>query len=153
MSTPFATELNAASKALQRVLQAVLDVEKRSHGLSSPLELVGAILTAEEWAWLRPLYSLIADINHALAGEPLPATEIAAIGAHARDLLSGSGAPGLPFIERYRALLQTHVDVAIAHGAAMQALGKLPPEPESEAERLHAHHQWNERRQHQRRQR
>jgi len=151
-TTSFAPELNESSKALQRVLQAVLDVEKRSRGMVSPLELVKAIMTDEEWAWLRPLYALIADIDHALAGEEsLPATEVAAIGAHARALLSGSSAPvEQSFLERYRALLQMHVDVAMAHGGAMQALKKLPPEPETESERLRAHHQWNERRLHQR---
>ncbi|MEQ1580207.1 MAG: hypothetical protein ABL964_06420 [Steroidobacteraceae bacterium] len=150
--SPFAAELNESSTALQRVLRAVLDVERRTQGMLSPLELVKAITTGEEWAWIRPLYGLIADIDHALAGdEPLPATEIAAIGAHARAMLSGSGAPiEQAFLDRYRALLQVHTEIAMAHGGAMQALKKLPPEPDTESERLRAHHQWNERRLHQR---
>jgi hypothetical protein len=151
-ASPFASELNESSAALQRVLRAVLDVERRTHGMLSPLELVKAITTGEEWAWIRPLYGLIADIDHALAGDdPLPSTEIAAIGAHARAMLSGSGAPiEQAFLDRYRALLQVHTEIAMAHGGAMQALKKLPPEPDSESERLRAHHQWNERRLHQR---
>jgi hypothetical protein len=150
--SPFAAELNESSTALQRVLRAVLDVERRTQGMLSPLELVKAITTSEEWAWIRPLYGLIADIDHALAGDdPLPASEIAAIGAHARALLSGNGAPiEQAFLDRYRALLQVHAEIAMAHGGAMQALKKLPPEPETESERLSAHHQWNERRLHQR---
>ena len=150
--SPFAHELNESSVALQRVLRAVLDVEKRTQGMLSPLELVKAITTSEEWAWLRPLYGLIADIDHALAGDdPLPASEIAAIGAHARGMLSGNGAPiEQAFLDRYRALLQVHTEIAMAHGGAMQALKKLPPEPDTESERLRAHHQWNERRLHQR---
>jgi hypothetical protein len=150
--TPIAQALDESSSALQGVLRAVLDVEKRSLGMTSPVELVKAITTNEEWAWLRPLYTLIADIDHAHAGEEeLPASEIAAIGAHARALLSGQGAPIEElFLERYRALLQLHTEVAMAHGAAMQALKKLPQEATSESERLHARHQWNERRLHQR---
>lgn len=152
---PFAAELNEGSTALQRVLRAVLDAERRTQGMLSPLELVNAITNSEEWAWLRPLYGLIADIDHALAGEEaLPASEIAAIGAHARAMLSGGGAPiEQAFLDHYRVLLQTHTEVAMAHGGAIQALKKLPPEPETESERLRAHHQWNERRLHQRRHR
>jgi hypothetical protein len=32
--------------------------------------------------------------------------------------------------------------VAIAHATALQAIRKLPPETDDEAERLHARHQW-----------
>jgi hypothetical protein len=92
---------------------------------------------------LRPLYQLIADVDHAIHGGDLPATEVAAIGGHALALLSGVGVPiEQAFLERYRALLQTDPEVAIAHSAALQAIRKLPPESDSEAERLHAHHQW-----------
>lgn len=152
-ASPFSEALADSSSALQRVLRAILDAEKRSLGMTSPLELVQAITTDPEWAWIRPLYALIADIDHAQATDDgLPATEVAAIGAHARALLSGTGAPiEHAFLERYRALLQLNPDVAIAHGAAVQALKKLPPEADTEFERLRARHQWNERRQHQRR--
>src|SRR5205807_1739362 len=90
--------------------------------------------TSPEWAWLQPLYRLIADVDHALAyADDLPASESAAIGAHARELLTGGGAPAeQPFLEHYRALLQTDPGVAMAHAAALRA--------------LQARHQWNERR-------
>ncbi|MBV9723784.1 MAG: hypothetical protein JO299_01300, partial [Gammaproteobacteria bacterium] len=52
--------------------------------------------------------------------------------------------------EHYRALLQTDPAVAIAHAAALRALQALPPEPANQSERLHARHQWNERRRFQR---
>lgn len=140
--------LRDASLALQEVLRAIIDVEKRSRSMTSPLELMREITTGEEWVWLRPLYSLIADMDHALDGdEPLPATEIAAIGAHALALLSGHGAPvEQQFLDRYRALLQLHIDITLVHGAAIQVLRRLPPEPDNESERLHGRHQWNERR-------
>ena len=150
--SPAAHALNESSYALQHVLRAVLDAERRTLGMTSPLKLVQAITTSEEWAWLRPLYALIADIDHAHAADAeLPASEIAAIGAHARAMLSGHGAPiEALFLERYRVLLQLDTNVAMAHGRAMQALSKLPPEADNESERLHARHQWNERRLHQR---
>lgn len=135
--------LNDASRALSSLLGVVIAVERRFGAQQSPLALLRQITEDPEWQWLRPLYQLIADIDHAAHDGDLPATEVAAIGGHAVALLSGVGAPiEQQFLERYRALLQTDPEVAIAHSAALQALRKLPPEPESEAERLHARHQW-----------
>jgi hypothetical protein len=114
------------------------------------------ITTSPEWEWLQPLYRLIADLDHALgSANDLPASEAAAIGAHARELLSGtalpkdSGAAASPeqaFVARYRALLQADPGVAIAHAGAVKALRVLPAEPADEAEKQHARQQWNERR-------
>ena len=50
------------------------------------------------------------------------------------------------FLAHYRALLQTDPAVAMAHAGALRALRALPAEAASESERLHARHQWNERR-------
>lgn len=135
--------LNDASRALSSLLGVVIAVERRFGSEQSPLALLRQITEDPEWQWLRPLYQLIADIDHAAHDGDLPATEVAAIGGHARTLLSGVGAPiEQAFLDRYRALLQTDPEVAIAHSAALQSLRKLPAEPESEAERLHARHQW-----------
>ena len=139
----YLADLDAASAALRDVLGAIIATERLFAPAASPLALLKEITTSTEWAWLQPLYQLIADIDHAMHTDELPASEVAAIGAHARSLLSGQGAPvEQKFLERYRALLQTDPAIAIAHGAALQALKRLPPEPETEAERLHAHHQW-----------
>jgi hypothetical protein len=145
---PWLADLRETSTALQAVLGAVLEAERRFAPPTSPLERLHQITTSPEWQWLQPLYRLIADIDHALAyANELPASETAAIGAHAKELLSGSGAPLEPaFLEHYRALLQADPSVAIAHAAALRALQSLPPEPTNESEKLHARHQWNERR-------
>jgi hypothetical protein len=141
-------DLRAASDALRDVLGAIIRSEQQ-YAVFSPMMLLQQMSNDPEWAWLQPLYRLIADIDHAAHDEVLPATEIAAIGAHARALLSGVGAPvEQAFLLRYRRLLQSDPKVAMAHGTALRALQKLPPEPDSEAERLHAHHQWNLRRKH-----
>jgi hypothetical protein len=147
---PWLATLRESSAALQAVLGALLEAERHFAPPASPLERLQQITTDPEWAWLQPLYRLIADIDHALAYESaLPASESAAIGAHARELLSGGGAPEEQlFLDRYRALLQTDPAVVMAHAAALQALRKLPPEATNQSERLHARHQWNERRRH-----
>ena len=145
---PWLEGLRESSAALQGVLGALLEAERQLAPPASPLERLKQITTSPEWAWLQPLYRLIADIDHAVAyAQDLPASESAAIGAHARELLSGGGAATeQAFLDHYRALLQSDPAVAMAHAGALRALQSLPPEPPSQAERLHARHQWNERR-------
>jgi hypothetical protein len=142
---PWLDQLGESSMALQGVLGALLEAERQFQPPASPLERLQQITTSPEWAWLQPLYRLIADLDHALAyANDLPASEAAAIGAHARELLTGGGEQA--FLDHYRALLQSDPAVAIAHAAALRALQSLPPEPTNQSEKLHARHQWNERR-------
>jgi hypothetical protein len=145
---PWLEQLRAGSEALQGVLSAVLEAERHFAPPASPLERLRQITTSPEWAWLQPLYRLIADIDHALASaQELPVEEAAAIGAHARELLSGGAVPAeQAFLDHYRALLQSDPAVTMAHAAALRALLVLPPETTNQSERLHARHQWNERR-------
>lgn len=140
--------LRETSAALQAVLRAVLEAENHFAPPATPLERLRRITQDPDWAWLRPLYGSIADIDHALAyAHDLPASEAAAIGAHIRELLSGVAAPSdEAFLQRYRALLQADPAVTMAHAAALRAVQALPAEADSQSERLHARHQWNERR-------
>ena len=145
---PWLKQLHDSSEALQGVLGALLEAERHFSPPVSPLERLKQITTSPEWAWLQPLYRLIADIDHALAyAQDLPASEAAAIGAHARELLTGGGgAAEVAFLEHYRTLLQSDPAVAMAHAAALRSLQALPAEATNQSERLHARHQWNERR-------
>jgi hypothetical protein len=145
---PWLASLEALSTALQGVLGALLEAERRFAPFASPLERLRHITTDPSWAWLQPLYGLIADVDHALAvARDLPESEAAAIGAHARELLTGGGGPAeQQFLEQYRSMLQSDPQIAIAHAGALQALKSLPAEAVDESERLHARHQWNERR-------
>src|SRR5450755_2396798 len=77
---PWLEQLRAGSEALQGVLSAVLEAERHFAPPASPLERLRQITTSPEWAWLQPLYRLIADIDHALASaQELPVEEAAAI--------------------------------------------------------------------------
>ncbi|MBS0364259.1 MAG: hypothetical protein JSR67_00365 [Proteobacteria bacterium] len=157
MSTeqPWLDGLRESSSALQGVLSAILEAERRLALPASPMERLKQITTSPEWAWLQPLYRLIADVDHALGyKQGVPASESAAIGAHARELLTGVAGPGeelsaeaSAFVQHYRGLLQGDPAVAMAHAAALRVLRTLPIEAANESERLHARHQWNERRQ------
>jgi len=145
---PWLEGLADASAALQTVLGALLEAERRFAPFASPLERLKHITTDPAWAWLQPLYGLIADVDHALAvARDLPESEAAAIGAHARELLTGGGGPVAQlFLEHYRGMLQTDPAIAMAHAGALRALKALPAEANDPADRLHARHQWNERR-------
>jgi len=145
---PWLEQLRDSSEALQGVLGATLEAERHFAPPASPLERLKQITTSPECGSLQPLYRLIADIDHALAyAKELPASEAAAIGAHARELLTGGAVPAeQAFLDHYRALLQSDPAVAMAHAAALRSLQALPPEATDQAERLHARHQWNERR-------
>lgn len=141
--TAHLSALDDASRSLRNLLGVIIAVERRFGSRQSPLALLKQIMGDPQWQWLRPLYQLIADIDHAAHERNVPGYEAAAIGAHATSLLSGVGAPiEQDFLERYRALLQTDPEVAIAHSAALQSIRKLPPETDDEAQRLHARHQW-----------
>ena len=145
---PWLTSLQDSSSALQAVLGAVLEAERRFSPPSSPLARLHEITTSPEWAWLQPLYRLIADVDHAVAyADDLPESEAAAIGAHAKELLTGTAVPSeQAFFEHYRGLLQADPAVTMAHAGAIKALQALPQESTNESEKLHARHQWNERR-------
>src|SRR5207248_9754001 len=120
---PWLDSLRESSAALQGVLGALLEAERQFAPPASPLERLRQITTSPEWAWLQPLYRLIADVDHALAyADDLPASESAAIGAHARELLTGGGAPpGQAFREQFPALLRTDPGSGMAPAAALRA--------------------------------
>src|SRR5256885_11443756 len=64
---PWLDSLRESSAALQGVLGALLEAERHFAPPASPLERLRQITTSPEWAWLQPLYRLIADVDHALA--------------------------------------------------------------------------------------
>ena len=72
---PWLDALRDSSTALQGVLGALLEAERHFAPPASPLERLQQITTSPEWAWLQPLYRLIADLDHALAHVQRPAGE------------------------------------------------------------------------------
>lgn len=142
-SAPHLQALNDASRSLRNLLGVIIAVERRFGNHQSPLELLRQVTGSPDWQWLKPLYQMIADVDHAAHEGNLKEMEVSAIRGHALGLLFGRGANiEQDFLDHYRKLLQTDPEVAIAHGAALQALQKLPEESDDEAERLHARHQW-----------
>jgi len=142
--------LEDVSRKLQQLYAAVLHAERRFAPSGAGLELLDRLMNDPAWAWLRPLSSLIAEVDHALAQEAeLSAMEGAAAAAHIRGLLFGEGdLVDKEFLTRYRSLLQLDHMLASTHGQLRELVKQLPAESPNESERLHARHQWAMRRNH-----
>jgi hypothetical protein len=142
--------LEDVSRKLQQLYAAVLGAERRFAPSGAGLELLDRLMNDPAWAWLRPLSTLIAEVDHALAQDAeLSAMEGAAAAAHIRGLIFGEGDQlDAAFLTHYRSLLQLDHKLASTHGELRQLLKALPDESPNESERLHARHQWAMRRKH-----
>ncbi|HKU13387.1 MAG TPA: hypothetical protein VJQ52_03275 [Steroidobacteraceae bacterium] len=144
------TELEQVSRKLQQLYSAVLTAERRFAPSGAGLELLDRLMNDPAWAWLRPLSSLISEVDHALA-QPveLSLVEGAAAAAHIRGLIFGEGdLVDQEFLTRYRSLLQLDPALASTHGELRSLMKSLPAESLNESERLHARHQWAARAKH-----
>lgn len=122
-------DLEAVSRALQDVHKQIVEAE-RPHGSSRErVALLDSLLNDPDWAWLRALSKLIADLDESLdEDEELTTEEAEAAAGQVRALVFGLGeARDDAFLERYRPLLQKSPSLASAHGALKQLVDALPP--------------------------
>jgi len=142
--------LEDVSRKLQQLFAATLNAERRFAPSGAGLELLDRLMNDPAWAWLRPLSTLISEVDHALAQDAeLSELEGAAAAAHIRGLLFGEGDQvDTEFLTHYRSLLQLDHALASTHGELRALLKTLPAESPNESERLHARHQWAMRRKH-----
>jgi hypothetical protein len=120
-------DLEAVSRALQAVHKQVLEAEGAYLPGRSPLDLLDRLLKDPEWAWLRALSTLIADLDEALAGDgELTETHAAAAADRVRALVFGLGEPrDEAFLGRYRPLLQASGTLASTHGELKRLVDAL----------------------------
>jgi hypothetical protein len=143
-------DLDAVSRALQVVHRQILETEGAYLPGRTSLALLDKLINDPEWAWLRSLSKLIAELDEAIAvPDDLTPAEAAAAAGHVRALVFGLGEPrDEQFLDRYRPLLQQSAALASAHGELKRLVDALPQEPANESERLHARHVWAMRRKH-----
>jgi len=143
-------ELEAVSRALQSVHRQILEAEGAYLPGRTSLALLDKLINDPNWAWLRALSKMIADLDEALAAPAeLTPDDAAAAAGHVRALVFGLGEPrDEEFLNRYRPLLQASAALASAHGELKRLIDALPPEPLNESEKLHARHVWAMRRKH-----
>lgn len=106
-------------RALLHLHKTLLEWERvayeRIHGRVGGHELLHAILTNPQFAWLRPLSALIVRIDETLEQQvPETAADVAAILDRARALVPPDEAAG-QYAQRYNAALQESPDAVLAH--------------------------------------
>ena len=138
-------DLEGVSRALQEVHKEILEAEGQFAPGRKGLELLNRLINDPEWAWLRALSRLMAELDEALAKDTdLTPAEGAAAAGQVRALVFGLGEPhDETFLNRYRPLLQGSATLASAHGQLKRLIDALPAEPENESEKLHARHVWS----------
>lgn len=120
--------LQAVPRALRTLHKALIDVETQYFGaVGSALEHLQLITNHPHFAWLQPMSALMAALDEAL-DEPDALTTDAVAGWRAaiEELVGPGAAAADEFRSRYVILLHDSPDVAIAHGALRQVLGRLP---------------------------
>jgi hypothetical protein len=119
-------------RALLHLHKTLLEWERtayeRLHGRTSPAELLEAIVTDPQFAWLRPVSALIVRIDEGLEIDALEGPEIDVdwIVGQTRTYISPDES-GTPYAQRYHAALQDHPDAVFAHRAVtniLKAAGK-----------------------------
>jgi hypothetical protein len=128
MKSPLSLELEAVSRALQQIHKEILEAEGAYLPGRSALTLLDRLLNDPEWAWLRALSHLIADLDESLAEDDGATPESASNAAgRVRALIFGLGEPReAVFLDRYRPLLQHSAALASAHGELKRLVDALP---------------------------
>jgi hypothetical protein len=113
-------------KALLHLHKTMLDWERsayeRVHGRVSAGELLRVIVEDPQFAWLRPMSSLIVRIDETVDTEEGDATvEVDALIARAREVVAPAAATSSN-APRYLAALQEHPDAVFAHRAVTNVL-------------------------------
>ena len=125
--TPERADLRAAlrelSKALLPLHRALIETARDDYAFAygksvAPAQLLKLVTDDPFFAWLKPMTSLIVEIDE-MARTDFEADAARAVAARAEQLFDGA------LGERYVPLLQRDVDAAIAHAAIRRALAKL----------------------------
>ena len=128
---PARAELRAAlremSKQLMPLHRALIEAARADYTsgvnvVTGPGHLLQLLNEDPFFAWLKPLTSLIVDIDE-MARTDFEPKDAQAIPARVERLFGANVDPA--FAEHYIPMLQRDVDVAIAHAAVRQALSRL----------------------------
>ena len=145
------------ARALRELHRALMerargDYEREHLVAVDPGQLLRLLTTDPQFAWLRGLSELMADIDIVRDSEADEAEEIAGGVRAAVEHFVGapkSGAAGDAFAQRYWPYVQEDPHVAMAHGAVKQALGAWPRPPNDDAASLlHERHRLAEKARH-----
>jgi hypothetical protein len=121
------TALREVWKQLLPLHRALIDDAGAEYGatvapVSGPTHLLQLIQEDPFFSWLKPLTSLIVDID-SMSRTDFERADVDAIVTRMEQLFGATADAG--FTARYVPVLQRDVDVAIAHAAIRQISGKL----------------------------
>ena len=134
MHTPDSPERAAQREALREVSKnllplhrALIEAAKEDYAfavrpIDKPAELLRLLTDDPFFAWLKPVTSLIVDIDE-MARMDFEASDVAAL-ADRLDALFGPKA-GEEFARSYVPMLQRSVDIAMSHAAVRKASARL----------------------------
>ncbi len=123
------TDLRRALLPLHKtLLEWERKIYEREHGRKMGAgELLQIIMTAPQFAWLRPISEVIVRIDEALDEEaPDTTVDVDAIIIQARRLVAPDQTEK-PYAQRYLTALQEVPDVVVAHGKVTAILKENPP--------------------------
>ena len=123
------TDLRRALLPLHKtLLEWERKIYEREHGRKMGAgELLQIIMTAPQFAWLRPISEVIVRIDQALDEQaPDTTVDVDAIIIQARRLVAPDQTEK-PYAQRYLTALQEVPDVVVAHGKVTAILKENPP--------------------------
>ena len=122
------TKFGEVRRALLKLHKALLDDERvefeRVRGrIESSGEFLQLVLNDQWFAYLRPLSSLVVQIDELLDAEEATQADADALFAQARAMLRPDADATVGLGERYRAALQRAPDVVMAHADVAKLFG------------------------------
>ena len=119
--------LRETSRALIPLHRALIEATKSDYSfayepVTHPTQLFRLVSEDPFFAWLRPITSLIVEIDE-MARRDFETAEVAAVAARVEKLFGSS--PDSEFATRYVPILQRDVDAASGHAAVRKAITKL----------------------------
>jgi hypothetical protein len=130
---PARAELRAALRELWKQLmpmhRALIDAARDEYvatvgPVNGPTHLLQLIQEEPFFEWLRPMTSLIVDVD-SLSRTDFERSDVDAITARVERLFGSTADAG--FTARYLPILQREIDVAAGHGAIRRLLARLLP--------------------------
>jgi hypothetical protein len=129
-----AAAFDALARALRELHRTLMerarrDYERERLTVVSPGELLTLLTTAQEFAWLRELSELMADVDIVSDTDMAERDDALHSVRPAVDHLFGTPEAHTPFAQRYWTYVHDDPHVAMAHAGVRQALKAFPAGP------------------------
>lgn len=123
-------EVSGVAAALRTLHRSLVDASRAMYELDhgpvvGPNAMLQLLMVDPEFAWLRELSGVMAEVDELLDLSTVTREDAAAVRILVERLL-GTPSDDASFGARYREALQANTDVVIAHGKVRSALGSLP---------------------------